>query len=80
MSVPGWIRARAAGLSASLILPFLHFAVEILRDGFEGAIEEALLDVAQDHFVAGAREHVRDAVAHRARAEHADRFDRVQPT
>ncbi len=39
------------------------------------AIEEALLDVAKDHIVAGAREHVRDTVAHGSRAENRDRFD-----
>ena len=31
----------------------LHFAVEIFGDGVEAAIEEALLDVAEDHVVAG---------------------------
>ena len=50
---------------------FLDFAVEIFRDRVPWPrVEEARLDVAQDHVVAGARENMRDAVAHGSRAEH----------
>ena len=37
-------------------LALLDFAVEILGDGVHAAIEEALLDVAQNHFVAGGQD------------------------
>jgi hypothetical protein len=58
-------------------LALLDFAIEILGDSVHSAIEVALLDVAQDHLVAGARENMRDAVAHGACAQHGDGFDVV---
>src|SRR5579885_2607286 len=41
------------------------------------AMDEALLDVAKDDFVAGARENMSDAVAHGAGAKHGDGFDGI---
>ena len=57
---------------------FFNFAIEIFGDGVEGAIEVALLDVAEEDFVAGAGEDVSDAVAHGAGAEDGDGFDGVE--
>ena len=55
----------------------LDFAVEIFADGFEGGIEKAPVNIAQNDVVAGAREDVGDAVAHSAGAEDGDGLDRV---
>ena len=55
-------------------LAFFDFPIEILGDGLEPAIEVALVNVAENHMVAVAREDVRDSVAHRAGAEHAYRL------
>ena len=71
------MRARVSGLFRQGDFFFFHFAVEILGDGFKTAIEETLLDVTQNHAITRTCENVRDAVAHRARAEHCDRLDRV---
>ena len=54
-----------------------HFAVEVLRNRVHGVIEEARFDVAQNYAVAGASEHVRDAVAHGAGAEDCNGADCV---
>ncbi len=48
------------------------FPSEILADGLESAIEEALLQFAHTHAVAAAGEDMRDAVAHGAGADDAD--------
>ena len=37
-------------------LSFFHFAIEILGNGLKPAIEKALLDIAQNHAIAAARE------------------------
>ncbi len=58
-------------------LAFLDFAVEIFRDGIDGAVEKTLLDIAQQHLVARARKHVRNTVTHGARAEHGHGFDGI---
>ncbi len=54
---------------------FFHFAVEILADRLDAAIEEARFHVAKNHVVAGARKYVRDAIAHGAGAQHRDSFN-----
>ena len=77
-SVVGWMRERVSGLSAAVIFSFLHFAVEVLADGFQAAFEEARFDVTQNHAVTGAGKDVRDAVAHGAGAEHGDFLDLVE--
>ena len=76
-SVVVWMRPRIFELSASAILPFFDFAVEILCDRVPGASEETFLHVAQNHGVAAAGEDVRDAVAHGSRAEHGNCADCV---
>ena len=48
-----------------------NFAFEILADGFERAIKEALLHVAQRHLIATARENMGNTVAHLPGADHA---------
>src|SRR4029077_13569787 len=53
-----------SSLLRRLELALLDFAVEIFRNGIDGAVEEALLDVAQQDVIASAREDVCDAVAH----------------
>src|SRR5579885_2246111 len=72
---------REAGEDGGLIgfrkLAFFHFAVEIFGDGIESAVEEALLDVAKDNFVTGARENMSDAVAHGAGAKHGHGLDGI---
>src|SRR6266851_4896040 len=60
--------SQHSSLLCRLELAFLDFAVEIFRDGVDGAVEKALLDIAQQDLVAGAREYMRDAVPHSARA------------
>src|SRR5487761_914037 len=60
------MRARVADLSASVIFAFLTS-----RSRF-------LIDVAQNNGIAGLRKDVRDAVAHRARAQHAYSLDCIE--
>src|SRR5262249_12416018 len=59
-------------------LPFLDFAVEILADSVEAAVQEALFDIAENNGVARAREDMGDTVAHGACAENGDGFDRIE--
>ena len=54
---------------------FLDFAVEVFPNGRKALIQKSLLHIAQNHFVASARKHVRDPVAHRPRAQHRHRLD-----
>ncbi len=48
------------------------FAVEILADGVKASIQKALLHIAQNDAVAAAGKDMRNAVAHRSRADHSD--------
>ena len=77
-SVVGWMRDEGERLIGGGDFFFLHFAVEVLADGFQAAFEEARFDVAQYHAVAGARKDVGDAVAHGAGAEHSDFLNLVE--
>ena len=52
-SVTGDDAGEDASLFAFGQLAFFDFAVEIFGDGFDGAVEEALLDVAENDFVTG---------------------------
>ena len=56
---------------------FLHFAVEILGNIFEAAIQESLFHVTKNHGVARARKHMRDAVSHRPGAKDGHRSYRI---
>ena len=58
-----------------VVLGLLPFAVEILPDSFERAIEVLLFHIAQRHLVAAAREHVGDAVTHGPRSDHSHAFN-----
>ena len=57
---------------------FFHFAIEILCDCLERAIEEFLFDVAEEHAVARAGENMGDAVSHCPRAQYGNSFDCTQ--
>ena len=50
-------------------------ALQILADGFERAVEKALLHVAQQNLKAALSKDMGNAVAHRARAQHAYGFN-----
>src|ERR1051325_6855586 len=50
----------------------IYLAVEIFRNGCDGAIEEFLLDITEHDPVPRAREKVSDPVSHRASAENGD--------
>ena len=56
------LRPRAA--------PLLHCARERISDSFQGLLDGAGRRVEQLHLVPGARRHLRDAGAHRSRADH----------
>src|SRR5258705_4010238 len=60
-----------------LQLSSLNFTVKILCDCIDGAVQKSLLNVAQQHLVAGARKHVRDAVTHGARPKHSHSSDGI---
>ena len=77
ISVTGTNAAQHRSLLRFRQLALLNFAIEILGYRVHAAVEVALLDIAQDHLVAGARENVRDAVAHGARAQHRDGFNMI---
>src|SRR5271165_1151892 len=51
-----------------LVLRYL--ALQVLADGFEGPVNEALLDVNQYDVVSTFGEDVSDTIAHRARADY----------
>ena len=51
------------------------FAFQVLVDGLQAAISEALLDIEQHHRVPALGEHMGDTVAHGARADNAYGFD-----
>ena len=75
-AVDGALNAADRGVHLVLgELGFGDFAGEILADGVEAAIEEALLDFAEADIESAAREDVGDAVAHGAGAQHADGGD-----
>ena len=59
-------------------LAFSNFAIEILRDRFQSTVEKALLNVAQDHSIAAAREDVGDTVAHRTSTENRQGTNRIR--
>jgi hypothetical protein len=58
-----------------LALP--NLAVKIFRDRFQTSVEKTLFDIAQNDLKSAAREHVGDAIAHRASTEDGDNANRV---
>src|SRR5204863_501813 len=52
--------------------PLVHVALEAALNRADAATQELLADVAHDDLVARARGHLRDAVAHRPRADNSD--------
>ena len=68
------VRMRADDCALLLFLQALlvHVALQALVDGLHAALQELVLYVAHDHVVARARGRLRDAVAHRARADNSD--------
>ena len=58
-------------------LPFARFALQILADRIERALQEALLYVAQNNAVSRFRKQMSNAIAHGSRADHADGLDVV---
>ena len=69
-------RPSAASRSAGGQLALLDELAEALLDRAARAIERRLRDVDEPHLEPGLREHLGDAVAHRPRADDADRLDR----
>jgi hypothetical protein len=71
-------RRRDAADDVALLLVLqsllVNVALEAAVDGPHPAFEKLRGHVAQQHAVAGARRHLRDAVAHRPRPDHADCF------
>src|SRR5882762_6711050 len=64
-------------LLCRLQLSLLDFAVEVLCDGINGAIQKSLLNVAQQYLVARARKNVRNAITHGASAKHSHSSDGI---
>ena len=54
----------------------LHPFGQITLDRLPSACERNLIDISQEHFKAGHRGHLSNAVAHRAGAEHTDGANR----
>ncbi len=69
------MRCARGGLLLGRDLALGSLAGEILGNRLERAVQETLFHVVESHRIAGAREHVRDAVAHRACADNADLLD-----
>ena len=70
-------RPSAASRSAAVSLPFSTNFARLFSIVAARAIEHRLRDVDERHRKPGLREHLGDPVAHRARADHADRLDHV---
>src|SRR6266403_2358699 len=64
-------------LLSRLQLSFLDFAVEVLCNSIDSAIQKSLLNVAQQHLVTGTRKNVRDAITHGASAKHSHSSDGI---
>src|SRR5882762_2508034 len=64
-------------LLCRLQLSLLDFAVEVLCDGIDSAIQKALLNVPQQHLVTGTRKNVRNAITHGASAKHSHSSDGI---
>ena len=62
----------ATSRSPAVSVPFSTNCAEALLDARARAIERGRHDVDKPHIEPGLREHLRDAVAHRARADDAD--------
>jgi len=66
-SVTGTSRASVLPFPASSSFPFLTSRSRFLEIASIARSRKLLFDVAQNHFVARARKHMRDAIAHCAR-------------
>ena len=74
---PSMRRPSVASRSAAVSLPFSTNLPRLFSIAVARAIEHRLRDVDEPHGEAGLREHLRDAVAHRAGADDADCLDHV---
>ena len=59
---------------------FIDVTLQTLIDGLQAAFEKLILHVTHHDVIAGARRHLRDAVAHRSRANHSNDFTHYRTT
>ena len=69
------IRSSAALRASSVMIFFDDLARQVAVDGRHRRLQAIGGDIVQHHVEAGQRRHMRDAVAHLARADHADFLD-----
>jgi hypothetical protein len=69
------MRPIASAFASSVILPRPDLPAEVPVDQRDRAVERLLADVGHDDVIARQRADMRDAVAHLARTDDADRLD-----